>query len=150
MARRVRLVLALLPLLAGLAFGGWYLYQRSQRSSGDFDRVREGPDRKLVVLVVFDQMRGDYLARWAAQFGPDGFERMKKEGIWYSDCHIPYACTTTGPGHASISTGVPPSVHGIVDNDWYDRSAAARVYCVQPLRPYDRVPPMAGAGGFSP
>jgi hypothetical protein len=150
MARRVRLVLALLPLLAGLAFGGWYLYQRSQRSSGDSDRVREGPNRKLVVLVVFDQMRGDYLARWAAQFGPDGFERMKKDGIWYSDCHIPYGCTTTGPGHASISTGVPPSVHGIVDNDWYERHAAARVYCVQPLRPYERVPPMAGAGGFSP
>ncbi len=148
--RRVRFVLVMLPLLVGLALGGWYLYQQSRQAANTPAPVREGPNRKLVVLVVFDQMRGDYLTRWAAQFGPDGFERMKKDGVWYNDCHIPYACTTTGPGHASIATGVPPSVHGIVDNEWYDRNAAARVYCTQPVRPYDRVPPQAGTGGFSP
>jgi hypothetical protein len=97
---------------------------------------------KLVVLVVFDQMRGDYMARWAEQYGPDGFERIKKEGIWFSNCHVPYSCTSTGPGHASLSTGAPPSVHGIVENEWYDRKAAARVYCCQPDRPYDLVPPV--------
>ena len=66
---------------------------------------------------------------------------MAADGAWYADCHIPYACTSTGPGHASLVTGAPPSVHGIIENDWYDRTAAARIYCVQPTRPYDRVPP---------
>lgn len=108
------------------------------------------PGGKLVVLVVFDQMRGDYLSRWASAFGPDGFERLKKDGVWFSDCHLPYACTSTGPGHASVVTGAPPSVHGIVENDWYDRKEAARVYSVQPLRPYDRVPPLAEAAGKAP
>jgi hypothetical protein len=96
----------------------------------------------LVVLVVFDQMRGDYIARWAGQYGPDGFERIKKEGIWFSDCHIPYACTSTGPGHASLSTGAPPSVHGIIENEWYDRKTGEKVYCCQPSRPYELVPPV--------
>ena len=97
---------------------------------------------KLVVLVVFDQMRGDYMTRWAELYGPDGFERMKKDGIWFSECHIPYACTSTGPGHASLSTGAPPSVHGIIENVWYDRKSAAAMYCCQPSRPYDLVPPL--------
>ena len=102
--------------------------------------VTERP--KLVVLVVFDQMRGDYITRWADLFGPDGFERMKKGGVWFSECRVPYACTSTGPGHASLSTGAPPSVHGIVENEWYDRKSGANVYCCQPTRLYDLVPPL--------
>ena len=116
------------------------------------------PAGKLVVLVVFDQMRGDYLDRWAAHFGPDGFERIKTSGAWFSECHIPYSCTSTGPGHASIITGATPAAHGIIENDWFDRKAGEPVYCAQPTRPYDRVPPLAAAGkstrgsgiGFSP
>jgi hypothetical protein len=114
---------------------------------------------KLVVLVVFDQMRGDYMSRWAELYGPDGFERMKKEGIWFSECYVPYACTSTGPGHASLSTGAPPSVHGIVENEWFDRKLGSRVYCCQPSRPFDLIPPVPaelgkpsrGSGsGYSP
>lgn len=106
------------------------------------------PAGKLVVLVVFDQMRGDYLAKWAEHFGPDGFERLKKDGVWYSDVHIPYACTSTGPGHASLLSGAPPAVNGIIENDWWDRRAAKRVYCCQPSRPFELVPPLpADAGG---
>lgn len=106
------------------------------------------PAGKLVVLVVFDQMRGDYLARWADQFGTDGFERIKKDGAWYSDVRIPYACTSTGPGHASLVSGAPPAVSGIIENDWWDRKAAKRIYCCQPTRPFDLVPPLpAEAGG---
>jgi hypothetical protein len=114
---------------------------------------------KLVVLAVFDQMRGEYPARWAAHYGPGGFERVKREGAWFSACYIPYACTSTGPGHASLVTGAPPSVTGIVENEWYDRATAARMYCCQPKRPYDLVPPVppelgkpgrGAANGFSP
>lgn len=150
MPRVARAALAVLA-AAALGAGGWFAYQKSRGPRPD-DAPGTGTDAaaaggKLVVLVVFDQMRGDYLDRWAGQFGPGGFERMKKGGAWYSDCHLPYACTSTGPGHASIATGAPPSAHGIVENDWYDRTAAARVYCVQPTRPYDRVPPLPPATG---
>jgi predicted AlkP superfamily pyrophosphatase or phosphodiesterase len=114
---------------------------------------------KLVVLVVFDQMRGEYPARWAAHYGPGGFERFKRDGAWFSQCFIPYACTSTGPGHASLATGAPPSVTGIIENEWYDRATAARMYCCQPKRPYDLVPPVppelgkpgrGAATGYSP
>ena len=114
---------------------------------------------KLVVLVVFDQMRGDYLSRWADLYGPDGFERMKKDGVWFSECYIPYACTSTGPGHASLATGAPPKDHGIVENVWYDRKTGLPMYCCQPNRPYDLVPPVpkelglpsrGSAVGYSP
>jgi len=124
------------------------------------DPVTGKPKGKLVVLVVFDQMRGDYLAKWAEHYGPGGFERLKKEGVWYSDVQIPYACTSTGPGHASLATGAPPSVTGIIENEWWDRVAAKRVYCCEPkTRPFTLVPPLpvdtgkAGRGadtGFSP
>lgn len=117
------------------------------------------PAPKLVVLVVFDQMRGDYMTRWAEHYSPDGFERIKKEGVWFSECHIPYACTSTGPGHASLATGAPPSVHGIIENEWFDRKTGERMYCCQPKRPYDLIPPVppelgkpgrGSANGYSP
>ena len=60
------------------------------------------PSVKLVVFVAFDQMRGDYLDKWSSTFGKDGFERMKSQGVWYPDCHYPYAATATGPGHAAM------------------------------------------------
>src|SRR5690349_9973935 len=90
---------------------------------------RERP--RLVVLVVFDQMRADYLTRWQSLFGEGGFRRLQEQGAWFQNCHYPYAHTVTGAGHASLLTGCTPAVHGIVGNDWYDRQAAQSVYCVQ-------------------
>jgi hypothetical protein len=95
---------------------------------------------KLAVLVVFDQMRGDYLGRWEKLFGPSGFRRLQEDGAWFQNCHYPYALTTTGPGHAALLTGTWPARHGIVDNEWYDRSAAKLISCVASER-YQRVPP---------
>src|SRR5262245_28919900 len=80
---------------------------------------------KLAVLVVFDQMRGDYLAKWKPLFRPDGFARFQDKGAWFSKCYYPYATTTTGPGHASILTGTCPDRHGIINNNWYDPRATA-------------------------
>ena len=140
---------------AGLLIGLWFIFENQGREQPNPGGPT--PTGKLVVLVVFDQMRGDYLTRWAEQFGPDGFERIKKNGVWFSEVYLPYACSSTGPGHASISTGAPPSVHGIIENDWYDRAAASRVYCVQPTRPFELVPPppkgsatRGSETGFSP
>src|SRR5262245_46968425 len=78
--------------------------------------TREQPARekpRLVVLVVFDQFRGDYPVRWNQFFGDGGFKRLMKEGTWFSNCHYPYAITVTGAGHASLATGCEPYRHGI-------------------------------------
>jgi hypothetical protein len=103
--------------------------------------AQETPKPKLAVLVVFDQMRADYLERWRELFVPDGFRRLQTEGAWFSNCNYPYAMTATGPGHASILSGCSPNVHGIVANNWYDRKEAASVYCASFPR-YERVPPL--------
>jgi predicted AlkP superfamily pyrophosphatase or phosphodiesterase len=96
---------------------------------------------RLVVLVVFDQMRGDYLEKWKPLFGPDGFVRLQTEGAWYVNCHYPYAMTATGPGHSSMLTGCGPDVHGIIGNTWYERKSGALVNCSESTR-YQRVPPL--------
>ncbi len=77
---------------------------------------------KLVVLVVFDQMRGDYPKKWEALYGDGGFKRLQKDGASFTNCHYPYAYTLTAPGHASLVTGTTPSKHGIIANEWLDRS----------------------------
>ena len=100
---------------------------------------------RLAVLVVFDQLRGDYLERWRPLWGEGGFRRLQADGAWFTNCHYPFACTETGPGHATLATGRSPESHGIVGNYWYDRRAAAEVYCVAGTRPYQGVP--AGAAG---
>ena len=99
------------------------------------------PKVKLAVLVVFDQMRGDYVEKWQPLFGEGGFKRLQADGVWFPDCHYPYGTTTTGPGHASILSGCSADTHGIVNNTWYDRAAGKEVYCAASDR-YELVPPM--------
>ncbi len=100
------------------------------------------PPVKLVVVVYFDQLRGDYLGRWGDLFGDRGFRRLTADGAWFTDCHYPYAVTTTGPGHASGLAGCGGAVHGIINNEWYDRRAGKAVYCAASDR-YQFVPPPA-------
>src|SRR5579862_5831247 len=106
-----------------------------------------GPAKpKLVVLVVFDQLRGDYLAKWEKLYDREGFGRLLRDGAWYQNCHYPYAFTLTAPGHASIVTGCPPSKHGIIANDWYDRTSRKDVGAVSADR-YRTVPLAPDAKG---
>jgi hypothetical protein len=101
---------------------------------------------KLAVLVVFDQMRGDYPTRWESLFD-GGFRRILHDGASYRNCNYPYAFTVTGAGHASLATGTSPRTHGIVGNDWYDRAAGEEVNCVATSR-YQPIPPeQPSAGG---
>ena len=102
----------------------------------------EPPPVKLVVVVYFDQFRGDYLGRWGDLFGDRGFRRLTTDGAWFTDCHYPYAVTTTGPGHASGLAGCGGAVHGIINNEWYDRRSGKAVYCAASDR-YQFVPPPA-------
>jgi predicted AlkP superfamily pyrophosphatase or phosphodiesterase len=76
---------------------------------------------KLVVGIVVDQMRYDYLYRYWSKFGSGGFRRLLGEGFSYESCHYNYVPTYTGPGHASVYTGTTPMHHGIVGNNWYER-----------------------------
>ncbi|MFO0822739.1 MAG: alkaline phosphatase family protein [Gemmataceae bacterium] len=104
-----------------------------------------GPPRvKLAVLVVFDQMRGDYPVRWQKLYGTDGFERMKRDGVWFANCHYPYGTTTTGPGHASILSGTCGDRHGIVNNNWFE--GGRLVYCAASER-YNLVPSEGNSRG---
>ena len=86
---------------------------------------------KLVVGIVIDQMRYDYLTRFYNKFGDDGFKRMINEGFNCKNNHFNYAPTKTGPGHASIFTGTTPKYHGIIGNDWFDKKTGKSVYCVE-------------------
>jgi hypothetical protein len=69
---------------------------------------------------------------------------MLEQGAWYQQCHYPYALTVTGAGHASLATGAPPRVHGIVENDWYERATGEHVNCATNAR-YRSVPPDGAA-----
>jgi hypothetical protein len=82
---------------------------------------------KLLVLVVFDQLRGDFPVRWGDLFGDGGFRRLMDDGLWFSDCHYPYASTVTACGHASMLTGCSPDRHGIIGNEWFDRAAGKMI-----------------------
>jgi hypothetical protein len=107
-------------------------------------RPAPDPPVRLAVLVVFDQLRGDFLERWSPLFGSDGFARLQRDGAWFTNCHYPYATTTTGPGHASMLTGACPESHGIVNNDWFEYGRfehGPRLYCCTGRTPYYLDPP---------
>ena len=86
---------------------------------------------KLVVGIVIDQMRYDYIYRYWDKFSNDGFKRLVNEGFFCRNTNYNYVPTYTGPGHTSIYTGTTPAVHGIIANDWYDKSKGKTIYCVQ-------------------
>jgi predicted AlkP superfamily pyrophosphatase or phosphodiesterase len=88
---------------------------------------------KLVLVLVIDQFRYDYLMRFQPYFGEGGFNRLLDGGAVFTDCRYDYATTMTGPGHASLLTGAYPSVHGIIENNWYDRDRKREIYCVEDL-----------------
>ena len=79
------------------------------------------PHPKLVVGIVVDQMRFDYLERYKEKYGEGGFKRILGGGFSFKNAHFDYVPTETAPGHSSIYTGTTPSVHGIIGNSWFDR-----------------------------
>ncbi|UJH66517.1 alkaline phosphatase PafA [Allomuricauda sp. SCSIO 65647] len=91
--------------------------------------IEDNSPPKLIIGIVVDQMRFDYLTRFWDQYGDGGFKRMVNEGFNCKNHHFNYAPTSTGPGHASIYTGTTPSMHGIIGNNWYDKEENETVYC---------------------
>jgi predicted AlkP superfamily pyrophosphatase or phosphodiesterase len=84
---------------------------------------------KLVVGLVIDQMRWDYLYRYSNLYGSGGFKRLLKDGFTAENSLIPYMPTYTAVGHSCIYTGSVPAINGIVGNNWYDKAATKNVYC---------------------
>src|SRR6218665_244306 len=86
---------------------------------------------KLVVGIVVDQMRQEYLYRFYPKYGEGGFRRLINDGFMLKNGHYNYAPTYTGPGHASVYTGTTPAIHGIIGNDFYNKATGKMVNCVE-------------------
>jgi predicted AlkP superfamily pyrophosphatase or phosphodiesterase len=84
---------------------------------------------KLVVGLMVDQMRWDFLYRYYDRYSNNGFKRLMREGFNCENTQIPYAQTVTAAGHTCVYTGSVPAIHGIMGNDWYDKSLGHIVYC---------------------
>ena len=85
---------------------------------------------RLVVGIVVDQMRWDYLEKFAPLFKTNGgFSRMMNQGFSNDNCQIGYTPSVTACGHTGIYTGTVPAIHGITGNAWYDTQLKRNVYC---------------------
>jgi predicted AlkP superfamily pyrophosphatase or phosphodiesterase len=85
---------------------------------------------KLIVGIVVDQMRNDYIYRYWNRYSANGFKRLVNNGFYFKNAHFNYIPTYTGPGHSSIYTGTTPKTHGIIANEWFDKQHLSEIYCV--------------------
>jgi predicted AlkP superfamily pyrophosphatase or phosphodiesterase len=90
-----------------------------------------GKRPKLVVGLMVDQMRWDFLYRYYDRYTDAGFKRLIQQGFSAENTMIPYAQTVTAAGHACVYTGSIPAVNGIMGNEWYDKQLQKEVYCVE-------------------
>jgi predicted AlkP superfamily pyrophosphatase or phosphodiesterase len=86
---------------------------------------------KLIVIIVIDQFRGDYLERYRDQFAQGGFRLFLDHGAYFTDCYYDYANTRTAPGHATLLTGAYSNGHGILANEWWDPQKKKMVTSVE-------------------
>jgi len=117
--------------LAGLATGllaNCIVAQAPKIATAATKRVEKPSRPKLVVLLVVDQMRGDYVDKFRGQWS-GGLKRLLTDGAWFRNAAYPYAATETCPGHSTISTGAFPASHGIVANAWWDREQQKMTTC---------------------
>ena len=98
------------------------------------DSISNAIHPKLLVGIVVDQMRYDYLFRYWDKLGDDGFKKMITNGYLFKNANYSHIPTYTAPGHATIYSGCTPSQHGIVANEWYDESFKVTKYCVDDKR----------------
>src|SRR5690554_1104633 len=110
--KSVLLMLLLFPILSN-----------AQKNGSDAERP------KLVVGIMVDQMRWDYLHRYSSRYGEGGFKRLLREGFTCDNTYINYVPTYTAVGHTTVYTGSVPAIHGITGNDWVVRSTGKGTYC---------------------
>src|SRR5678816_1158228 len=85
---------------------------------------------RLVLLIVVDQFRYDYLERFGDLFGPDGFRRLMRDGASWAQSNYDHMPTYTAPGHGTMMTGAYPAESGIIGNEWLDRATGKRITSV--------------------
>jgi predicted AlkP superfamily pyrophosphatase or phosphodiesterase len=112
----------LLPILAFASIGASAQIKKANTSSAL-------PRPKLVVGIMVDQMRWDYLYRFYDRYQSGGFKRMLNEGFSCDNAHINYSASVTGIGHASVYTGSVPAIHGISGNDFIVQATGKTLYC---------------------
>jgi predicted AlkP superfamily pyrophosphatase or phosphodiesterase len=95
----------------------------------DRPELRAAEPPKLVVTIIVDQMRYDYLERASDKFANEGFRLLTERGAFMTFARYNYFPTVTGPGHASYLSGSPPAVHGIIGNEWFDKRTGKDIYC---------------------
>ena len=118
-----------LALLALIPVGVWLVgAQAKSAAAKSVVAVKALEQPKLVVVLVVDQMRADYVDKFRRQWS-GGLKRLVEEGAWFRDAAYPYAVTETCVGHATISTGALPATHGIIGNAWWDREQQKMVTC---------------------
>src|SRR4051812_26586549 len=86
------------------------------------------PPPKLVVVIVVDQMRRAYVDEYGSHW-TRGLRRIFDQGAWFTEAAYPYLTTLTCAGHATIATGTLPSTHGIINNQWWDRTSQQLISC---------------------
>lgn len=91
---------------------------------------------KLVVGIVVEQMRQDYLDRFWDNFSNKGFKKLAINGTYCRNTNLNYSLTQTAPGYATIATGTEPSLHGIVSNYWYNPLTGKKEDCIEDLSYY--------------
>ena len=104
---------------------------------------------KLVVGIVVDQMRYDYMTRFYNRFGDGGFKKIIENGFTLENAHFNYIPTYTAVGHTSVYTGTTPNNHGIISNNWYDKYLKESIYCVTDTN-YNSVGSDSERGQISP
>lgn len=86
------------------------------------------PKVKLVLQITVDQLRGDVIDRYKKNFTDGGFNYLLNNGKVFTDAHFIHAITKTAPGHSTLSTGATPALHGVINNDWFDKEKHREVY----------------------
>jgi predicted AlkP superfamily pyrophosphatase or phosphodiesterase len=119
-----------------------------QKRTGEGNLRTDQP--KLVIGIVVDQMRWDFLYRYQYKYAKDGgFNRLLKKGFSFDQTFIPYTPSVTGCGHATVFTGTVPGVHGITGNVWWDKHKNRQVYCSEDKQ-VKTVGGITAAGEMSP
>jgi predicted AlkP superfamily pyrophosphatase or phosphodiesterase len=108
-----------------------FLFLLALCSCGLTAHAAQSPAPRLLVILVVDQFRADYLERFGPWLGEGGFRRLQREGTHFTNARYHHAITQTAAGHAQMSTGAFAERHGIIGNDWLDRDEWAMVNSVE-------------------
>lgn len=118
----MRKLLPILPL-----FAVFFCFAQNKKENNIINAGIARP--KLVVGIVVDQMRWDYLYRYYNRYGPGGFKRLMGEGFSCENTLINYLPSYTAVGHSTIFSGSVPALDGIAGNDWIEQLSGKKVYC---------------------